>query len=59
MTKYSVVISRDGVPIVVVDDSGNGVGALEWFHKHVYAYSMDHAIKHEGYSVEYFERPKD
>ncbi len=41
------VIKRDGKEVARVNDSQ----VLAWFHKH-HSYSMDHAIKYEGYSVE-------
>jgi hypothetical protein len=41
------VIRRDGREVARVSDEG----VLRWFHRNV-PYSMDHATKYEGYSVE-------
>jgi hypothetical protein len=44
----TIVITRDGAKIALVDGTTAEFAALDWFHKNV-GYSMDHAIKHEGY----------
>lgn len=49
------IIKRDGKRIGLADAAPQGIGLIEWFHRNCSAYSMDHAIKHEGYSVEYVE----
>lgn len=40
------VISRDGKPVATVTGD-----PMPWFHRHIGGYSMDHAIRHEGYSI--------
>ena len=48
------LIKRDGHPVTLIretDERSAGAGLLRWFHKS-HGYSMDHAIRHEGYSVE-------
>ncbi len=48
------LIKRDGEPITLIretDDRSAGALLLRWFHTH-HGYSMDHAIRHEGYSFE-------
>lgn len=49
------IIYRDGKRIGLADASPQGIGLIQWFHRNCAAYSMDHAIQHEGYSVEYVE----
>ena len=46
-----LIIRRDS-EIVGFADPHTAIGALKWFGDNVRAYSMDHAIAHEGYSVE-------
>lgn len=49
-----ILIKRDGAVIGFADPHGP-LGALAWFAHNVHAYSMDHAIRHEGYSAETVE----
>jgi hypothetical protein len=49
------IIYRDGKRIGLADAAPQGIGLIQWFHRNCAAYSMDHAIQHEGYSVEYVE----
>lgn len=53
-TGYAI-INLDGAPVGLAVETGNGCGALSWFHRHCRAYSMDHALRHEGYSVDYVD----
>lgn len=48
------LIKRDGSTIGLYR-GGEAVGALPWFSHNVHAYSMDHATRYEGYSVEAVE----
>lgn len=50
------IITRDGAAIGIAETTP-ALGALSWFHSNVHAYSMDHALKHEGYAIE--EREPD
>lgn len=50
-TPAQTIIKRDGVEIARVDGD-----PMAWFHRNV-SYSMDHALKFEGYSVETAEAP--
>lgn len=46
-----ILIKRDD-SVIGFADPHSAIGALEWFAPNVHAYSMDHAIRHEGYSAE-------
>lgn len=46
------IIKRDSKPIGIAESDSNGIAVLKWFHENCPAYSADHALKHEGYSVE-------
>lgn len=48
------LIKRDGAFIGAVEDTEQ-MGPLAWFHRNCLAYSMGHALQHEGYSVETVE----
>jgi hypothetical protein len=52
------IISHDGAPVGAVDGN-EALGGLEWFAANCRAYSMDHAVRHEGYSVEKVDEPDD
>lgn len=45
------IISHDGKPIGITEEP-EAMGGLSWFHSNCMAYSMDHALTHEGYSIE-------
>ncbi|OQM74933.1 hypothetical protein [Manganibacter manganicus] len=49
------IIKRDGKRIGLADAAPQGISLIAWFHNNCAAYSMDHALKHEGYSIEYVE----
>ena len=49
-----LIIKLDG-KIVGVHPDDDAIGALPWFARNKPAYSMDHACKYEGYSVEHVE----
>lgn len=55
MTMQLAIIYRDGKRIGLADAAPQGIGLIQWFHTNCAAYSMDHAIQHEGYSVEYVD----
>lgn len=46
------LIFRDGKRVGIAPADDQGIGVLTWFHANVLALSMDHALKHEGFSVE-------
>lgn len=48
----TALIKLDGKTIGLAESDSAGLGELAWFHANVHAYSMAHAIEHEGYSVE-------
>lgn len=48
---YSI-IKLDGAIVGIAEQEGNGIGALQWFHRNKPSCSMSHACEHEGYSVE-------
>ncbi len=47
------IIKHDGKPIGLADTDPQEVGIVEWFHRNCPAYSMNHALQHEGYSIGY------
>ena len=47
------IIYRDNKEVARIDIT-NGIEVLKWFHRHC-SYSMDWAIKYEGYSYEVIE----
>ena len=47
--KETLIIKRDGKTLAEVDDIYE---AMRWLHRHQPS-SYDHALKYEGYSVEY------
>lgn len=49
------LIRHDARLVGVTETAPQGIGPLQWFHTHCRAYSMDHALAHEGYSVEEVE----
>lgn len=48
------LIKRDGKTIGITRGN-DAMGPLAWFHQNVNAYSMQHAIEHEGFSSEQVE----
>lgn len=46
------IILRDGKPVGLTESDAAGINVLAWFNRNVHAYSMAHAIEHEGYRVE-------
>lgn len=51
-TQYMAIIRKDGELKAIVEGKN---GVYEWFAKHCLAYSMEHALAHEGYTVEAYE----
>jgi hypothetical protein len=49
------LIKHDGAVIGLADAAPQGVGLIQWFHTYCPAYSMDHAVTHEGYAAESIE----
>lgn len=45
------IITLDGKRIGITRES-EAMGGLAWFHHNKHAYSMDHALRHEGYGIE-------
>jgi hypothetical protein len=52
---YAYRIYRDGQP--VSDLLPGQIDVLQWFHRHVPYYSMEHATRHEGYEVREEDKP--
>lgn len=50
MTAHLIRLDARVVGIAPADS--NGIAVLQWFQWNKPAYSMDHAVKHEGYSVD-------
>lgn len=51
MSDSVYIITHDGKPVGITRESEQ-MGGLSWFHDNCRAYSMEHALKHEGYTIE-------